>query len=226
MTWKQPWLGGPECSSGIFPWSVISIISWEICLFVVRSINQIQTHLHRSREDPELWRAPAPYQSKQTPHAYFDPPKSASLLLSGLSALLLMLLDAVRCRSPNPAEDFRMEAWWWQDCWNPEDHQCTPVMFIWSLPFTLRRSAAAWHSGDRGDAPNRIVLIRVSPDQVRRRLFNLPELMTISAHFSQWAAARGGGNADLNFKLWIFSGCAFLRRGGMADADWRCTRLV
>lgn len=71
------------------------------------------------------------------------PPKSASLLLSGLSALLLMLLDAVRCRSPNPAEDFRMEAWWWQDCWNPEDHQCTPVMFIWSLPFTLRRSAAA-----------------------------------------------------------------------------------
>lgn len=44
--------------------------------------------------DPDLWGAPVPYQSQLTPHACSDPPQSASLLMSGLSALLL-LLDAV-----------------------------------------------------------------------------------------------------------------------------------
>lgn len=47
-----------------------------------------------------------------------SPPKSASLLLSGLSALLL-LLDAVRCSSSDPVEDFRMETWGWKCYWNP-----------------------------------------------------------------------------------------------------------
>lgn len=61
-----------------------------------------------------MWRAPIPYQKQQTPSAYSDPPQSASLLLSGLSALLLLLmlmllLDAARWHSPDPTEDLRME---------------------------------------------------------------------------------------------------------------------
>lgn len=33
-------------------------------------------HIYKCKlGDPELWRAPAPYQSKQTPRAYSDPPQ-------------------------------------------------------------------------------------------------------------------------------------------------------
>lgn len=187
-------------------------------------------HIYKCKlGDPELWRAPAPYRSKQTPRAYSDPPPQ---VCQPATVWLISAAAAAGCCTVQQLGS----SWGFQDGSVRMEMLLEPRILVliaqknisvllWCLfdPFALLHRETL---PPVEDAPERILLIRISPDQVRRRLLNLPGMMMISAHFWLWAAAHRGGDVDFNFKVWVFSCCGFLREGGMAYADWRCTRLV
>lgn len=138
---------------------------------------------HADWGDAESWRAaPTPLQSQLTPHACSDlpsvcQPAAAVWLISAAAAA------GCCCTVAQPRWGGNRE-----DSGSVEDGitQRNPSMvFIWSITWTLLREKKnpACHSV-REVAPDRILLERVSPDQVRRHSLNLPGMM-IPAYFSQ-----------------------------------------
>lgn len=77
------------------------------------------------------------------------------------------------------------------------------IVLLWCLfdPFSLLHRETL---PPVEDAPGRILLIRISPDQVRRRLLNLPGMMMISAHFWLWAGAHRGFQFQSLGLLWLW----------------------
>lgn len=95
-------------------------------------------HIYKCKlGDPELWRAPAPYRSKQTPRAYSDPPPSlpACYCLAYQRCCCCWMLYGAAARI-----QLRISGWKREDgnatgtpysrFDSPEEHQCSLVMLI------------------------------------------------------------------------------------------------